>query len=298
MKSCGCADRRDASSQGAFTLIELLVVIAIITLLLAILVPGLNMVRRQATGMLGMRNQREIASGVTLFASENDDRFPDSIATIGYEGEWSWYDPTAITGKRKRTPQVHRAMSAYLRDYIADGKTMYCPGAPRPYTYAQASWEAGDEWDNPDTPVTYDPVDGTFCFYWNYVGYLGEPRMLFRGPSGPAAGGRQSQLLVTDYFGYGPWQTPGAFASCEKLPGGDVVEETWLAAALWTAEGDPNEAMPDVKLRAAYVDGHVSTYTPEETVPLRVSLTSEGVPPYPDGTGSRGIFYIPEDAVN
>jgi type II secretory pathway pseudopilin PulG len=298
VKEYRCAHWRDGNSRAAFTLIELLVVISTITLLLAILTPALHLVRRQATAMLGMRNQREIATGVNLFAAENDDRYPDSVATIGYDDKWGWYDPTAITGKRKRTAQIHRAMSAYLLDYIADGKTMYCPGAPQPYTYAQESWEAGDDWDNPDTPVTYDPVDGTYCFYWNYTGYLGEPRTLFRGPGGPAAGGTQSQLLVTDYLGYGPWQTPDAFASCEKLPDGDVVEETWLAASWWTAKGDPNDAMPDVKLRAAYVDGHVSTYTPDKTLPLRISQTSEGVPPYPDGAGSRGIFYIPEDAVD
>ncbi len=298
MKGTCCAHLGNKDSRAAFTLVELLVVISIITLLLAILTPALQLVRRQAIGMLAMRNQREITTGVNFFAAENDDRYPDSVATVGYDNEWGWYDPTVITGKRKRTAQIHRAMSAYLLDYIADGETMYCPGAPRLYTYAQESWEAGDDWDNPNTPVVSDPVDGTFCFYWNYVGYLGEPQTLFRGPSGPAAGGRQSQLLLTDYFGYGHWKTPNAFASCEKLPDSEVVEETSLAASWWTTEGDPNDAMPEVKLRAAYVDGHVSTYTPDQTLPLRVSLTSEGVPPYPDGTGSRGIFYIPEDAVD
>lgn len=265
---------------------------------MAILVPALHGVRRQATALLGMRNQREIATAANLFASENNDRYPGSVATVGFDDKWSWYDPTVITGKSKRTPQVHRSMSAYLHDYIEDGKTMYCPAAPQPYTYAQESWDAGDSWDNPETPLAADPVDGTFCFYWNYTGYLGQPRTLFRGPTGPAAGGVQSQLLLTDYFGHGNWQTPGAFASCERLPGGQVVEETWLAASWWSAEGDPNESMPEIKLRAAYVDGHVSTYTPDETLPLRIPLTSEGAPPYPDGVGSRGIFYIPEDAVN
>jgi hypothetical protein len=56
--------------------------------------------------------------------------------------------------------------------------------------------------------------------------------------------------------------------------------------------------MPKVKLRAAYVDGHVETYTPAESVPMRVPLAPEGAPPYPDGAGSRGIFYIPQSAVH
>jgi hypothetical protein len=188
-------------------------------------------------------------------------------------------------------------MSAYLREYLPDGNTMFCPGAPQRYSYAQECWDAGDDWDHPDTPLSSDPVDGTYCFYWNYIGYLGEPRSLFRGPRGPAAGGSQSQLLVSDYFGYGHWQTPNAFASCEKLPGGFAVEETWHGAALWSLEGDPESDMPKVKLRAAYTDGHVETYTPAEAVPMRVPMAPEGMPPYPDGAGSRGIFYIPENAV-
>ncbi len=286
-----------ADHRAAFTLVELLVAISIISMLMAILVPALHVVRRQATALTGMRNQRDIASGANLFAADNDDRYPDSVATVGFDDKWSWYDPTVLAGKSQRTPQTHRSMSAYLHSYIPDGKTMFCPGGPQPYTYAQECWDAGDDWDNPDTAITSDPVDGTYCFYWNYIGYLGEPKRLFLGPRGPAAGGRQSQLLMSDYFGYGHWQTPGAFASCERLPGGSALEETWLAAAWWSAEGDPNTAMPNVKLHAAYIDEHVATYTPEDAVPMRVPMAPEGVPPYPDGAGSRGIFYIPQDAV-
>ncbi|MGE5293464.1 MAG: type II secretion system protein [Solirubrobacterales bacterium] len=286
-----------ADQRAAFTIVELLVVISIISMLMGILVPVLHAVRRQAASLMGMHNQRTIASGANLYAADNDDRYPDSVATVGFDDKWNWYDPTVLTGKSQRTPQVHRSMSAYLRSYVPDGKTMFCPGGPRPYTYAKECWDAGDDWDNPDTAVTADPVDGTYCFYWNYIGYLGEPRRLFQGPRSPAAGGMQSQLLVSDYFGYGHWQTPGAFASCEKLSGGFALEETWLAAAWWSAEGDPNDSMPSVKLRAAYTDEHVATYTPDEVVPMRVSMTSEGEPPYPDGAGSRGVFYLPENAV-
>jgi len=90
---------------------------------------------------------------------------------------------------------------------------------------------------------------------------------------------------------------PGAFASCEKLAGGDIIEETWLLSALWSGGGDPKTAMPQVKLRAAYTDGHVETYYPNDVSALRVSMTPEGTPPYPDGGASAGIFYIPRNAV-
>lgn len=285
------------SPRRAFTLVELLVVISIVSVLLAILTPALSGVRRQAAGLTGMRNQRETATAVNLFAADHDERYPQSVATVGLESNWSWHDPVVLTGKQKRSPQVHRSMSAYLHDYITDARTVFCPSAPRQYKYLLESWNAGDNWDNPDTDMPLDPVDGTYCFFWNYIGYLGGPRMLFRGPSGPASGGLHSQLLVTDYFGYGHWRTPDSFASCEKLPGGDVLEEQWLESAWWKAPGDPNGGKPQVKLRAAYTDGHVETYYPTDTSALRVSMTPEGIPPLPDGGASRGIFYIPRNAV-
>jgi prepilin-type N-terminal cleavage/methylation domain-containing protein len=285
------------SSERAFTLVELLVVISIISVLMAILMPALNGVRRQAAALTGMRNQREVANAVNLFAADHGDLYPPSVATVGMSDDWSWYDPIQLTGKHKRSPQVHRSMSAYLRDYIPDARTVFCPSAPKQYKYLQQSWDAGDNWNNPDNDMPLDPVDGTYCFYWNYIGYLGKPRELFRGPRGPASGGQHSQLLVSDYFGYGHWTRPDFFASCEKLPGGDIIEETWLSSALWSAAGNPDAGMPQVRLRAAFTDGHVESYYPTEVSAMRVSLYRDGMPPYPDGAGSRGIFYIPRSAV-
>ena len=133
----------------AFTLVELLVVISIISMLMAILMPALNAVRRQAYAVLGMRNQREVANALTLFAADYHDRYPDSVATVGFDNQWNWSDPTKMTGNRKRSPQIHRSMSAYLHEYVADAKTLYCPGAPHRYKYLQEVWDAGDDWDVP-----------------------------------------------------------------------------------------------------------------------------------------------------
>jgi prepilin-type N-terminal cleavage/methylation domain-containing protein len=282
----------------AFTLVELLVVISIITTLLAISGPALIGVRRQATALLGMRNQREVANAINLFASDNDDFYPPSIATVGVEDNWNWSEPTRIAGEKTRSPQIHRSLSAYLHSYLSDAKSVSCPSVPRQYTYLQEAWDAGDEWDNPDTPVIQDPVWGTYCFYWGYVGYLGEPRTLFQGPCGPAAGGRQSRLLMSDYLGFGNWRSPGNFASCEKLPGAEVYAERNVEPSLWLAAGDPNAAKPALKLRAAFTDGHVETYQPTDTIPMRVPLNASGLPPYPDGAGSPGVFYLPRSALH
>ncbi|MCL5281575.1 MAG: type II secretion system GspH family protein [Planctomycetes bacterium] len=295
----GFQTRRGAvgSPQRAFTLIELLVVISIISVLMGILLPALTSVRRQATALTGMRNQREVATAVNLFAADNGDLYPPSVATLGMASEWHWYDPTILIGVEKRTPQMHRSISAYLHPYIADAHTVFCPAAPKQYTYLQESWDAGDAWDNPDNELPLDPVNGTYCFLWNYLGYLGGPRQLFKGPRGPVSGGPVSQLLVTDYYGYGHWRTPDSFASCERLPGGDILAEQWLDAAWWKADGNPGTGMPHVKLRAAYTDGHVQTYYPNEVSAMRVSMTPDGLSPTADGGASRGIFYIPRNAI-
>jgi type II secretory pathway pseudopilin PulG len=71
-----------------------LVVISIVSALLAITVPALNLARRQARSVIGMRNQREVATALNLFAMDNQDRYPDSVATIGFDDNFSWQDPT------------------------------------------------------------------------------------------------------------------------------------------------------------------------------------------------------------
>jgi prepilin-type N-terminal cleavage/methylation domain-containing protein len=280
----------------AFTLVELLVVISIITLLLAIAMPAITGARRQARALIGAHNQKEITSSINLYAMDNDDLYPPSVATVGFGDAWNWSDITRLVGYVKRSPQIHRSMSAYLRKYISDAETVFCPDAPQTFQYLQQAWDAGDDWDNPDTSIPADPLSGTYCFYWGYVGYLGEGPRLFRGPRSAGALGRQSSLLVSDYFGYGHWRTPHAYASCERLAGGEMDPETQLTSAWWKADGDPNVALPNVKLRAGYTDGHVETYLPSDAIPMRIGMTPEGVPPFPDGGPSSGQFYIPRNA--
>jgi prepilin-type N-terminal cleavage/methylation domain-containing protein len=281
-----------------FTLIELLVVISIISMLMAVMLPALGRVKRQARAVESMTNQKEVTSGVNLFASDNDERYPESVATVGFGTIWNWSDPTKLTGNRHRSPGLHRAMSEYLRSYIPDARTMYCPNAPQRYAYLQQAWDAGDAWDYPeDSSFSADPVGGTYCFYWNYVGYIGGQRVTFRGPEGPASGGRHSKLLVTDYFGYDHWRSPWSHSSCEPFEGAKVTPETWLLSAYWSREGVP-EKPPAIMLRAGYTDGHVETYSPSDVIPMKVGITADARVPYPDGAGvGPGVFFLPSSAL-
>jgi prepilin-type N-terminal cleavage/methylation domain-containing protein/prepilin-type processing-associated H-X9-DG protein len=62
--------------ERAFTLIELLVVIAIIALLLAILLPTLSRVRKQAKAAVCQANLRQWATTLALYAEDHQGRFP------------------------------------------------------------------------------------------------------------------------------------------------------------------------------------------------------------------------------
>ena len=71
--------------KSGFTLIELLVVIAIIALLMAILMPALNVAREQARGIACLANQRTLAQTYIMYADENEGSLCGGRAS---------YDPT------------------------------------------------------------------------------------------------------------------------------------------------------------------------------------------------------------
>jgi len=282
--------------RHGFTLVELLVVLSIIAALMALLLPALGKARRQARTLIGMRNMREIATGVGLYASDNDERYPPSIATVGVEDNWNWQAPSMLTGYFKRTPRMHRSVSGYLKSYIDDADVLFCPNAPMRYRYLQQAWAAGDTWDHPDTLAVPDAVFGAYCLYWNYEGYLGEEQGLFRGPTGPARRRRESSILVTDYFGFDHWRSPLAYGSCEPIKHAGITDGTAVSSAFWSRPGSgtrDERRRFTVRLHAGYVEGHVESYAPAETYPMHVIKRPETGEPYEPGVGP-GAFYLPQ----
>ena len=267
---------------------------------MGILLPVLGKVRRKAKVLRGIGNQRQIVSAVNLYAADNDDCYPESVATITSGGSWHWQDPRMLTACRPRPGQMHRSISKYLHRYIEDAAIMFCPSAPEKYEYLQQSWDAGDDWDNPESSFPYDPVWGTYCFYWNYRGYLGADKAAFAGPRSSAGGRWQSKLLVSDYFGYDHHRSTKAYGSCDKFKRAIITPGTEASSAYWSHKSNGNmgpDAL-DIKLHAGYMDGHVESFTPSETVPMRVSITADGSVPYPSGIGlGPGIFYLPRNGL-
>ncbi|MHC4203903.1 MAG: hypothetical protein ACYSTT_04585 [Planctomycetota bacterium] len=271
--------------------------IAIISALMAILLPVLGKVRYQARTLIGTGNQHGIVNGVNLFASDNNEQYPGSVSTLGVDPTWNWAEPMMLTALQARNPRFHRSVSAYLRPYIEDADTMYCPNAPWKYKYLHDAWNIGDDWDNPEMPMIQDQVYGTYCFYWNYTGYLEERDYLFQGPQNSASGGRCSKLLVTDYFGYNHWRSLNTYSSCEKFAASSITDGTALSSPYWSGEITDDPVTPEIKLRAGYTDGHVETYSSSDTFILRVIIDPETGEPYPDDI-EPGRFYLPTNALH
>ena len=97
-------------SRG-FTLIELLVVISIIALLLAVLMPALQRVKKQAQTVACHSNLKQWGLYFSMYTQDNNGNFQ--------EGWWS--------GKDYRGTWV-----AILRPYYKDSNLLLCPVATRP----------------------------------------------------------------------------------------------------------------------------------------------------------------------
>jgi prepilin-type N-terminal cleavage/methylation domain-containing protein len=112
-----CSARHDrwcvALDRRAFTLIELLVVIAIIALLMAILMPALQRVKKQAKAVACQSNLHQWAVVFEMYAGQNDGYFWSGDFNRGGWEQYVWVGP--------------------LRPYYSNEKKMrFCPTATKP----------------------------------------------------------------------------------------------------------------------------------------------------------------------
>lgn len=128
--------------RNGFTLIELLVVIAIIAVLMAILMPSLNIAREQARGIMCSSNQKSLALGYIMYASDNDDSICGGWAlTTIVNGVPPWVMPplenssgTIVampSGPVTRQQRYNGLKEGELYKYIKDVGAYHCPGDNR-----------------------------------------------------------------------------------------------------------------------------------------------------------------------
>ena len=96
----------DTRRRAAFTLIELLVVIAVIALLMAILLPVLGRVRKQARTLACRSNLRQCSLILHAYVVENDGKLPSSwqrdLAGSALWEDKRLYGPAASTTTLQR----------------------------------------------------------------------------------------------------------------------------------------------------------------------------------------------------
>jgi len=158
--------------RSGFTLIELLVVIAIIAILLAILMPALNYVRKQARSSACQSNLRQMCLAMSLYALDHDDR---TMPFSHQPGEYWFHQLAPYLSERayKNNPEEH--IEGMMR-------VAFCPVTKRQdrsedsyYGSAYRSWRfMGGEgsyglnlWLLPDDPI-YAPAFPAENFYKKY----------------------------------------------------------------------------------------------------------------------------------
>jgi prepilin-type N-terminal cleavage/methylation domain-containing protein len=119
--------------RKGFTLIELLVVIAIIALLMGILIPALNRVRKQARFVACKANLKTYGLMAVMYSDENEGKMPNAWTSFynkheEYRGEphryCRWHNPDYDLVTH---PQYAGPFWSYL-----EGKDIHiCPSFPR-----------------------------------------------------------------------------------------------------------------------------------------------------------------------
>ena len=146
--------------KKGFTLIELLVVIAIIAILMAILMPALQRVKRQANTILCRKNLSQYGLGSRMYLDDWNGAFPYSFNWLYKDGGRGcrWHDEANNMTKKpdgggSMWPNLKDKYINLCHDYAVVAKMMGCgncngvtiPVEPQ-YSYCMNSYLNGDAW--------------------------------------------------------------------------------------------------------------------------------------------------------
>jgi prepilin-type N-terminal cleavage/methylation domain-containing protein/prepilin-type processing-associated H-X9-DG protein len=131
--------------RNAFTLVELLVVIGVIAVLIALLMPALSKVRRQAQQVACMSNMRQVATALLAYAHAHKGWFPAPANNTRQQPEdWVYWQPGRDLNESRIFPYLG-ASPAVLR-CPAGPPERVPPGGrpPYPFNYSVNSQFTGE----------------------------------------------------------------------------------------------------------------------------------------------------------
>ena len=151
-----------AHKRRGFTLIELLVVIAIIALLMGILLPALQRVRKQAKGVVCQSNMRQIGLAANLYAEQYEQFVPRGLA--GGTGR-SWFQLFMPFLAQKPIGNDYRTVDIYRCPSYPDKEQTVC--------YVVNGWDFKDKNDTVGKEIL-TPSKLTDCGRRAYTIYLAD----------------------------------------------------------------------------------------------------------------------------
>jgi prepilin-type N-terminal cleavage/methylation domain-containing protein len=138
--------------QSGFTLIELLVVIAIIAVLMGILMPALQKVKKQAQGTTCLSNLKQIGLSAYLYSSDYDSYIPRGAGG----GRTTWFIQFLPYVGQKYNTGDYRTVSIYrCKSFPRTGNGLYdIPNSEQTVCYVINGWTFSSSTDTQGSPVT------------------------------------------------------------------------------------------------------------------------------------------------
>jgi len=153
-----------ATERKAFTLIELLVVISVIAVLMAVLLPVLGRVRKQAKSVVCKANLRQWGIAFSAYVGDHDGRMPGYVGAPRLDDLHQWFFPLKAYGTEYEDRLLCPATSPrHVRGQGPSFRLWWYRRKPFPEivgSYGYNGWLAGQSYDraagHAGIPVVFD----------------------------------------------------------------------------------------------------------------------------------------------
>ena len=141
--------------RTGFTMMDLMVSLVIVTVLIALMLPAISLVRESTHRVICASNLRQIGMGISLYSQDTRDHLPDSVflppapsSNGSYIGAYDRMDTVLLPSDEFTELSGDDRWDGlgllYHREYIAAPNLYYCPSHQGSFTYD----DAADDWIN------------------------------------------------------------------------------------------------------------------------------------------------------